>query len=35
MEKVLSLIAILIRLYQPRKEVLEGRWDFPEFELVK
>jgi hypothetical protein len=25
----------IIRLYQPRKELLEGRWDFPEFELVR
>lgn len=24
----------IIRLYQPRKELLEGRWDFPEIELV-
>jgi len=24
----------IIRLYQPKKEVLAGRWDFPEFELV-
>lgn len=24
----------LIRLYQPRKELLEGKWDFPEFELI-
>jgi len=24
----------IIRLYQPRKELLEGRWDFPEFEIV-
>ncbi len=25
----------IIRLYQPRKELLEGRWDFPEFELIR
>ncbi|MBL7175754.1 MAG: DUF1214 domain-containing protein [Desulfobacteraceae bacterium] len=25
----------IIRLYQPRKELLEGSWDFPEFEIVK
>jgi len=24
----------MIRLYQPQRELLEGRWDFPEFELV-
>lgn len=24
----------IIRLYQPRAELLEGRWEFPEFELV-
>ncbi len=25
----------IIRLYQPRRELLEGRWEFPEFELVR
>jgi hypothetical protein len=25
----------IIRLYQPRNEVLEARWDFPKFELVR
>jgi hypothetical protein len=24
-----------IRLYQPRKEILDGSWTFPSIELVK
>ena len=25
----------IIRLYHPRKKLLEGRWKFPEFEIVE